>query len=131
MTRDVSGFDLYWQYRKGEKTLRELSHLYRIHSSVLSHQFRQRDDRMLRMYGPKWFLEILRLAMPEDYDIVCEHVTEHNLTRVQTLAELGCTVSTYYQEKRKDPVKFLRKKVSQKRQLSTRPTRQLSQQPIL
>src|SRR2546426_6197688 len=120
MTKDVSGFDLYWQYRKSEKTLRELGHLYRIHSSVLSHQFRQLDDRMLKQHGLRWFLEILRFAMREKYEIVCEHATVQNLTRVQASAKLGCTASAYYQEKRKDPVKFLRKKLNQGRQLSNR-----------
>src|SRR5438093_10336574 len=126
MNQDTVGRKLYWQYRKGERTLRELGHLYRIPPSALSRQFRQRDDRMLIVYGVRWLLQILRSALPEEYEFVRKHATEHNLTRVRALAELECTVWAFYQEKRKDPVKFLRKKLSQRNQLRTQVTKQLS-----
>ena len=114
MNQDTTGRNLYWQYRIRERTLLELSHLYRIPPSTLSRQFRQTDERMLKLHGLRWFLEILRVAMPVKHEIVCKYATEHNLTRVQALAKLECTVSAYCEEKRKDPVRFLRRKLTSK-----------------
>jgi len=95
--------------------------MYKIHPGIFSRQFRQRDEVRLKIHGLKWFLEILRNAMPNEWKLLLDYAAKNNLSLVEALEKLGCTLSAYNQEKRRDPAKFLRKKLNPKPATGKRP----------